>query len=178
MASDAVHGGVVAVAAGVPGADGVEAAVDIGPGGTGAGIAGEGSPVGVDAADEVDVAVFGIVFKEVDQVGGLGCGPGAVFEAEAPEEEDGFAVLVEVAGIFADVDGVAEEFPIVHYQGGGCARGNGKVEHHGPDAALKVAGHADTREDRVDVAEARGAGGFADEAGEEEAVDAVLAHPF
>ena len=45
----------------------VERAVHVRPGGVGARLAAEGAPERVDAADQIDAAVVGIVLEEVDQ---------------------------------------------------------------------------------------------------------------
>ncbi len=175
----AVDASEVVVAAGVPDGDGVEHAVDVVPGVVFAGALGEGAPAGVDAADEVDAAVDGVFLEEVDEVCGLRGGEGVavVVEAEAPEEDDGLALVVEVAGILADFDLVAEELPVV-LDSVNVGFAHGEVEHHGPDAAFAVGAFADVGEDHVDMAGAGAAGGFADEAAEEDAIDAVLAHPL
>jgi len=79
-----VHCAIVAVSAGIPRTDGVEHAIDFIPAGLGSRRALKCAPMRIDAADEVNAAVFRIIFEKLDQLLALFGGPGAIFEAEAP----------------------------------------------------------------------------------------------
>src|SRR5579884_1523353 len=111
--ANTVHGGVVAITAGIPGAEGVEGAVDLRPRLLGAGGATSRPPVRVHSADEIDVAVLLVILEERDQLFGLLRRPGAVLEPEPPQEHYRLALVVEIACILADFDLVAQELPVV-----------------------------------------------------------------
>ena len=112
-------------------------------------LAAQGPPERVDAADQVDAAVFRVVLEEVDQLLALLGRPGAVLEPEAPEQHDRLALVVQVARVLADLDLVAEELPVVHDHRRRGAAARREVEHHRPDAALAVASFADAGQHRL-----------------------------
>jgi hypothetical protein len=172
--------GRVLVASDGPGADDIGEFEDIEAGGVGGGIAAAVTPVGGNAGEGGHAAEFGVAVEEAEELGGVFKGVAAVVaEADAPDGDEGFALMVEVMGVFVDAEGVAEVFPVLHDVGEDVALVEaGEVEHEGPGAAGLAGGGADVFEDAVGVGAALGAFEHGAEALEEDAVDLVLLHPF
>jgi len=125
------------------------------------------------------VAVRRVGLEPLHELDPLGEGVLAfVVEAEAPEGDDGLPGVVEVGGVLRDLHAVDEHLPVVHdlVHGGGAEAG--EVVHDGVGAAVEVGAGAAVREDGGELAAAGGAGNLADEALDERAVDAVVAHPL
>ena len=86
--------------------------------------------------------------------------------------------MMQVAGVLADLDLIAEELPVVHHHLGRRAAPHREVEHHRPDPAFAVASFAKAGQHRVHMTRPRRAGRLADEPADEDAVDPVLPHPL
>ena len=175
-------GGWGAVAADGPRLHDVHHGVDFGPGGVRLGIGGEGGPAGGGTAHVGDaVARFRRAELEPDDevqcfLGVGGRMAGTVAQTHAPDGEDGFAVVALVVGVRSDFEFVDEVLPIVFEclgEGGGIAAGDIVFDGEGA-AGFAGCGH-DVFE--YDIAAGAFAASFADEALDENAVEAVLLHP-
>lgn len=171
-------GGLVATDG--PGADDIGKVEDIEAGGVGGGVAPAVTPEGGDACERGHAAEFGVAVEKAEEFGGFFEGVAAVVaEADAPDGDEGFALMVEVMGVFVDAEGVAEVFPVLHDVGEDIALVEaGEVIHEGPGAAGLAGGGADVVEDEVGVGAVFGAFEHGAEALEEDAIDLVLLHPF
>ena len=168
------------VASDGPGADDIGEFENVEAGGVGGGIAAAVTPVGGNAGEGGHAAELGVAVEEAEELGGVFEGVAAVVaETDAPDGDEGFALMVEVMGVFVDAEGVAEVFPVLHDVSEDVALVEaGEVVHEGPGAAGLAGGGSDVFEDAVGVGAALGVFEYGAEALEEDAVDLVLPHPF
>ncbi len=101
-----------------------------------------------------------------------------IVEAQAPHDDDGMAVVMQIRRVFGDLHAVAEELPVVDHFVDRIRAESRQVVHHGIRAAIGVGPFATMIQDRVELPQAGIVEGFGDEALHEDAVDAVVPHPF